>query len=107
MDNTMDTSDDLRSSYRWAGREFDHATYDLIFTEALDMISSEADKATGTLLMRIINEWERDARSIPVPVIVSALDVATEHQGIRELTDQLRVTFREPPRGMPSGGMNG
>lgn len=100
-------ADDLRSSYRWSNCEEDHAAYDLIFDQAMNLISND-EKTVGTLLMRIINEWEKDARSIPMPVISAALDLAQEHAAIRELTDGLRVTFQEPPAdGMPAGGMNG
>lgn len=100
-------ADDLKTSHRWTGREADYETYDLIFDQAINLISND-EKTVGTLLMRIINEWEKDERSVPLPILAAALDLAQEHAAIRELTDGLRVTFQEPPAdGMPSGGMNG
>lgn len=80
--------------HRWDGAKHadDFLTYQEIFDEALDMLKRE-EKAIPALLMVIINEWEKDERSVPYPVISAALDVARENEELRRMADELRESM--------------
>lgn len=73
----------------------DEETYDLIFDQALHLMTHD-DTTTGKLLWRIVNEWQKNPRSVPMPIMVAALDLAEEIASVRELEDDLRVQFKEP-----------
>jgi hypothetical protein len=88
--------EDLRSSARWTGHEDDHRTYNLIFDEAIHMLARD-ERALPSLLMAIINAWEKDERSIPLSILGPALAVAEEAQEMREMADASRdMLFKEP-----------
>lgn len=67
-------------SLRWLGKEDDLDIYNSIFISALQMsrLPSMIDQSTAKLLFMIINQWEKDRRSIPLAVISAAWDLAGE-----------------------------
>lgn len=71
--------------YRWDNHDDDREVYDEIFDEAIFMIAN--DDPVGKLLMMIINSWERNRRSIPMPVINAAYEVTLSAKAAREMAD--------------------
>lgn len=86
------TPSETQVFFRWENHEDDRETYDLIFDQAVHMIQHE-HKAMGTLLMRLINDWEKNRRNVCVSVISAALDVATEYRDVVEMNAKLQEIF--------------
>lgn len=82
---------------RWDGREQDLEDYNLIFDEALDMIARD-EREEGSLLMMIINEFEKNRRSVAMPIISAALSVAMANRERRELLQGCEDLLKEPER---------
>jgi hypothetical protein len=89
------TPTETQVMYRWDNYDSDRETYDLIFEQALHMIKHEHN-TMGTLLMRLINDWEKNRRNVCVSVISAALDVATEYRDVVEMNSKLKAIFSHP-----------
>lgn len=81
--------------YRWDNHQDDRESYDLIFDEAIYLIA-KGEKAVGALLMAVVNEWEKNRRNIPLPVVSAALTLAEETRAMRELEADLEGMARQP-----------
>lgn len=86
---------DTQVMYRWDNHQDDMDVYDEMFTEALTMISGDS-KTVGKLILMIINDWEKNRRSVSMPVINAAYEVVQERQQRRNLAEQVNAVFIEP-----------
>jgi hypothetical protein len=87
--------------YRWDNHDEDREVYDQIFDEAIKMIA-EDEKALGSLLMQVINQWEMNRRNIPMPVISAAYDLVLERQRVRELDHDITQILSGTPEAQTS-----
>lgn len=88
---TEDTPLETVINCRWDAKEGDRETYDFIFDIAVLMtISSDRGiSAAGGLLLKIVNEWEKNPRFVTMPVISAAYDLALEWQEQERSPDDL------------------
>jgi hypothetical protein len=88
-----------RIDHRWDSPKgkADREEYDFMFDQALNMLTRD-EKAVPALIMAILNEWEKNPRSVPIQVISRCLDVCHENDEIVQLMAEASPLFLAPER---------
>lgn len=83
----------LVTTDRWGNHPEDRVTYDFIWDVAMKAMDETPEECI--LLLSVINEWEKDRRSVPQSVISKAYDVAKMYQEIMDADPDVDQALKE------------